>query len=363
MQDSPIGARVFFCLVQIVHYVILVYFVYAITVFIESKTPISWLWARLNACVCAACILVWIAAACSSGLFEQMARMNSGLYWLASFGNIYMLATQIGLLLRFHKVFRRLTFLSCLLFSLCPVVLLALRFLFPQGEISAVVLSFFVLLVYGFVYLVQRHDAQQTQLLLSEAKLSVLISQTQPHFLYNTLNFIYYLCEKDPAAAQRAINDFAEFLHNNMESINNSNTVPFQKEMEHVQHYLALEKLRFQDDLQTEFRIGAQAFQIPPLCVQMLTENAVKYGIEKKQGGGTVCISTAETPDGFLVSVTDNGVGFDVSAAENSGGMGIAITRLRLQQKCRGTLTIRSEIGKGTEATIWIPKNSGGNSG
>ena len=269
-----------------------------------------------------------------------------------------MSVTQFGLLLRYRKAFNRSSFPVYLLFSLCPAFLLASRFVRGGSMASAFILSWFVFFLYEFVHVHSIRQTRQLQMQLNEAKLSVLINQTRPHFLYNTLNTIYYLCEKDPAAAQRAINDFAEFLRGNMDSIENSAAVPFRKEIEHVEHYIGLEKMRYQDKLQIEYRIDADQFEIPPLCVQMLVENAVKHGLEPKPEGGTIRIHSEETPDAFVVTVADDGVGFDTTAAEQPGSMGISITRQRLETKCAGTLTIRSEVGKGTEAVIRIPKNN-----
>ena len=172
------------------------------------------------------------------------------------------------------------------------------------------------------------------------------------------MNSIYYLCEKDPLTAQRAVHDFAEYLRGNLESIEDTATVSFEKEMEHVEHYLSLEKLRFQDELKIEYELETKAFQLPPLSVQMMAENAVKHGIEMKPNGGTVRIHSWETPEAFCVSVSDDGVGFDT--AEQKDGMGISITKQRLRSRCDGTLTLESRIGTGTTATIRIPKHDGG---
>ena len=102
---------------------------------------------------------------------------------------------------------------------------------------------------------------------------------------------------------------------------------------------------------------------IPSLTVQPLVENAVKHGICKTENGGTVKISSRELSDCYEIEVSDNGISFDVNTPPNDGKthLGIENVRYRLWKMCGATLQISSEIGKGTDAVIRLPKeNSGG---
>ena len=350
--------RLFYCFCQISYYAILILFVYDLTSYISAKKRISRVPARLNAAVCVVSAVLWVVSAFNGMIYDPAAGARGAIYWVGQAGGVYMMLTQLGLQIRYRKVFRRGDFLIYLCFFLCPVLLFLIRSFVADVELMSVALSVSILLLYEFVHLEQQRHSQETELLLSEAKLSVMINQTRPHFLYNTLNSIYYLCEKDPETAQRAVRDFAEYLRGNLESIEDTATVSFEKEMEHVEHYLSLEKLRFQDELRIGYELETRAFQIPPLSVQMMAENAVKHGIEMKPDGGTVRIRSWETPEAFFVSVSDDGVGFD--AANQKDGMGISITKQRLQSRCGGTLTLESTVGEGTTATIRIPKHDGG---
>lgn len=192
----------------------------------------------------------------------------------------------------------------------------------------------------------------------TDMRVSIMLSQIQPHFLYNTLTSIYCLCDKDPQAAKKAISQFSKYLRGNLDSIRREMPISFDDELKHVQNYLALEKMRFEDELQIVYDIQANDFLIPALTVQPLVENAVKHGLGDSADGGTVKISSRELGDCFEIEITDNGVGFD---AENiiSGGefhIGIENVRNRLELSCGGTLTINSTVGKGTTAVIKIPK-------
>ena len=194
---------------------------------------------------------------------------------------------------------------------------------------------------------------------LMEGRVSIMLSQIQPHFLYNSLTSIAYLCGKDPDGAKRAINDFADYLRGNMDSLKQKTPVPFEMELKHIKIYLSLEKMRFEEELQITYDIQTMDFRIPSLTIQPLVENAVKHGVGKAPNGGTVVIGTREKEDCYEVIVADDGVGFDVNQQAEDGKthIGIANVRSRLWEMSRATLDISSEPGKGTTATVTIPKN------
>lgn len=144
-----------------------------------------------------------------------------------------------------------------------------------------------------------------------------------------------------------------------MESITNKGLIPFKKELAHVKNYAALELVRFEDRLNIEYNITCTDFQIPPLTVQPIVENAVKYGILGHDDITRVQISTSEDESNFYVTVEDNGVGFNAEEEKNDGKshVGIKNVRRRLEMMCGGSLVIESRIGKGTIAMIAVPKN------
>ena len=185
-----------------------------------------------------------------------------------------------------------------------------------------------------------------------------MVSQIQPHFLYNSLTSIAMLCTKDPKRARTATINFADYLRGNMNSLKERNPVPFKQELAHLKKYLMLEEMRFGDLLHIEYDIQCSDFLIPQLSVQPLVENAVKHGVGMKEDGGTVTISTRETDDSYLVEVRDDGVGFDPSVPKNDGRshVGMENVRSRLKEMVNGRVEITSEPGKGTTAVIIIPK-------
>ena len=201
----------------------------------------------------------------------------------------------------------------------------------------------------------QSHIAQQEKE-ISRMQQDIMLSQIQPHFLYNSLTAIAQLCEKQPLEAKKVTIAFAEYLRGNMNALKTKEPVPFKQELEHVENYLALEKMRFGEELEIIFDIETVDFSLPVLTVQPIVENAIKHGIHRK---GTVVIAAREYPDYFEVRVEDDGVGFDPTKARAGDGknhVGIENVGQRVKELCHGSLTYQSRPGEGTTAILKIPK-------
>ena len=228
---------------------------------------------------------------------------------------------------------------------------LYLMLLYPSFGIS-------LLLIYIVLQQEQEKQLIEKELELSDSRIKVMVSQIQPHFLYNTLNSIYHLCEKDSGMAQQAISDFSDYLRMNLKSLDHTEPIPFKEELKHVKTYLHLEKMRFEEDLCVEYDIEAEEFRLPALTIQPLVENAVKHGIIPKKGGGTVTLTTREESGCYRIIIADDGVGFvpGIKKEDGKSHVGIRNVRQRLREMCRAELDIESVLGKGTKMTITLPK-------
>ena len=193
---------------------------------------------------------------------------------------------------------------------------------------------------------------------LQESRISIMLSQMQPHFIFNTLNTIYHLCDIDPDKARSTISSFSMYLRNNIDNLGHSEMIFFEKELSFINAYLDIEKVRFDDELLITYDIGASNFKLPVLTVQPIVENAVKHGTSKKEGVSHLYITTRETDAFYEIEIRDTGVGFDIGDGQDDGHKHIGITnvRQRLESLCHGTLTIESARGVGTTALIKIPK-------
>lgn len=216
----------------------------------------------------------------------------------------------------------------------------------------------FYILTFNF-YIDEKELFIKSKAELSEARTSMMISQIQPHFLYNILGSISALCDINPSLAKEATNTFSDYLRENMESIDLTTPILIEKEIRHVKEYVWLEKLRFGQRINVQYNISQAVFSIPVLSIQPIVENAIKHGLCPKKEGGTVIITTGETNEYFYVTIEDDGIGFDTEKSFDSERkhVGIQNVRARLSTMINGDLIITSKIGSGTKAMIVIPKN------
>ena len=235
------------------------------------------------------------------------------------------------------------------------VVTTILQFVFPQIAFYDIMIALsIVFLLFGEQIQVREQLAERDEQ-LSQQKVKLLQRQVSPHFIYNSLTAIQAL-PGNPEETKKAIGDFAKYLRTSLININDNTTlIPFKKELENVQIYFRLEKLRFGKSLRVEYDIEETEFSVPAMCVQILAENAVKHGVSVRRDGGTVRISAKREGDDVIISVEDDGVGFDAKKQMDSTHIGIDNVRDRVSTLVGGRLFISSTIGKGTVATIRVP--------
>ena len=191
---------------------------------------------------------------------------------------------------------------------------------------------------------------------LTESRVSTMMSQIRPHFIYNTLGSIEQLCNIDPRKAGELVHNFAKYLRGNFGELDNPKPILMSQEMEHVHHYISIENVRF-PDMTFSFEMKSDDFHIPALTVQPIVENAIKHGLMKLQKGGTIRVVSYETDTHYCVTVEDDGVGFDTGVLlEERKHVGIRNIRGRLKAIVNGTLEIESKEGVGTKVLITIPK-------
>jgi len=266
-------------------------------------------------------------------------------------------------------------------FQLLPVILSLVQIMFYGTLFISMAMVISTFIIFSTIHnkrlleITAKHHLAKAELTvakleneLTQSRIATMLTQIQPHFLYNSLTAIRELCYIDPKIASQTVDEFAEYLRFNLDSLLENKLIPFTKELTHTETYLKIEKKRFNKSLNIIYDINAQDFLLPALTLQPIVENAVLHGITPKDGGGTVTIRTGEDAGSFIITVTDDGMGFDRSA---SGGnissspqssrshIGIENVRSRLTVMSGGTLEVRSEVGKGTNAVIKIPKEKG----
>ena len=191
---------------------------------------------------------------------------------------------------------------------------------------------------------------------LKESRVAIMLSQIQPHFIYNTLGTIERMCLKNPQKANELVRDFSLYLRGNFSELDSISPIRFTEELKHIEHYTNIEKIRF-PDMNIKYDVKTTEFVLPALSVQPLVENAIKHGLMRLESGGTVVIRSYETSTHFCVEVEDDGVGFDTSLPiDAKKHVGLRNIRGRLKAMVDGELILESKPGKGTKAVIMIPK-------
>ena len=191
---------------------------------------------------------------------------------------------------------------------------------------------------------------------LAESRISTMMSQIRPHFIYNTLGSIEQLCKLDPPKAGDLVHNFAKYLRGNFGELDNPKPILMSQEMEHVHHYISIENVRF-PDMTFTFEMNCEDFHIPALTVQPIVENAIKHGLMKLPRGGTIRVVSYETDTDYCISVVDDGVGFDTSVLiDERKHVGLRNIRERLKVMVNGRLEIESTVGVGTKVLVTIPK-------
>jgi LytS/YehU family sensor histidine kinase len=188
-------------------------------------------------------------------------------------------------------------------------------------------------------------EALRLEVLSKDAELRALQAQVNPHFFFNSLNSVRALVFESPEAAAQMIDRLASLMRYAL-TAGMSETVPLREELEAVEAYLAIEKIRFEERLRVSIAIepGLQEVQIPPMSLQTLVENAVKYGVETSSVGSEIRIGARREAGSIRIEVANLGA---IRPFVDSTRVGLANARKRLA------------LAVGKEASLDLSENSG----
>ncbi|MEZ4652473.1 MAG: histidine kinase [Candidatus Eisenbacteria bacterium] len=235
--------------------------------------------------------------------------------------------------------------------------------------------SFLQLYVSGFTYWVvlgaslsirERRDRREREIRaskletdLARARLETLRLRLHPHFLFNTLNGVLGLMREDVDAADRMLTRLSELLRSTLEGADRPE-VPLRLELEFLEKYLEIHRIRFGARLHTEIRAEPSGLDIPvpTLLLQPLVENAFQHGISRKPGPVSVTVEVTRTEAGLEIAITDDGPG---PPARSELGTGLDTTRRRLEHSYgnAASLDLERAAGGGARAVVKIPVAGG----
>ena len=321
----------------------------------NGKNTIAWILVAVNAAV-------YLTATFSHIPFyiDENNRFHGGVFYFSKTVFVVSFILLIHLIYCTVSEYSRkktwiwIPILNIVLVSIAPILDISPLY----HNYPASYLTIFVVCCSLFYYIwlhlefVKEHERE----LMAEQRIKIMMSQIQPHFLYNTLTTVQSLCLIDPQKAAEVTGKFGAYLRNNLDSLEQENLIPFTKELEYTKLYVDIEMLRF-PEISVEYNIGAEEFLVPALSVQPLVENAIRHGVREIEKG-LVEVSTKNTDDSYIIVISDNGVGFDANMpfSSDKDHIGIKNVSERIKALCGGTLTIDSKIDEGTVITINIPR-------
>jgi two-component system LytT family sensor kinase len=208
-------------------------------------------------------------------------------------------------------------------------------------------------------YLASELRLERMERSFSQARLNALRMQLDPHFLFNALNTISAQVERDPRLARCMIEHLGDLLRLSLEA-RDKQEVPLAEEMAFLDHYVAIQKIRFGASLRIETRVEPEVKYalVPCLIVQPLVENAIRHGISRRGSGGTVTVTAQRSAGQVEIRVVDDGLGLPAGwTLENSTGLGLSVTRERIaglhpNGNSRFTVTRRNRGGTAVEISL-----------
>jgi two-component system LytT family sensor kinase len=201
---------------------------------------------------------------------------------------------------------------------------------------------------------------------LARAEVRALRTQIRPHFIYNALTAIASFVRTDPERARELILEFAEFTRYSFRAHGEYTTLA--EELRSIDHYLTIERARFGDKLQVRLQVAPEVLPVnlPFLCLQPLVENAVRHGLFRKPGVGTISVTARDAGAECLITIEDDGVGMDpavlsqgdADGAESGQHVGLSNVdeRLRAAFGEGFGLVVETGLDAGTKVSMRVPK-------
>ena len=264
-----------------------------------------------------------------------------------------MLVNLVGVVRRRNQLSRKY-YCAFLIYLIVPMVAMLVQMLFFGLLFIGIGMALAALLMFAIILSDQIEQHMRHQREIAQQRASIMVLQMRPHFIYNAMTSIYYLCDQDPEKAKRVTMDFTTYLRKNFTAVASEDVIPFSEELEHTRAYLAVEQAQFEDSLFVDYDTPHTQFHVPPLTLQPIVENAVKHGRDPYAGVFHLLIRTRKTDTGSEIIIADNGRGF-APVDDSEPHIALKNIRQRLEMMCRGSLAITRADGGGTIVTVTIP--------
>ena len=311
-------------------------------------------------------LIVVNAAFCMSSFFSHLVFFyDPNLHWhrgplgYIPFGVSFVMVVWIvvSALMKYRGIRRREAVVPIVISVMVVIAVVLDMEAYFNARVTFLTVAMTESIVFFYIWLHLQFVREHENALKAEQRIRIMMSQIQPHFLFNTLSTIQALTEIDPERASKVIEEFALYLRQNINSLNEEDMISVTKELEHTRIYSDIEQVRF-PSIKIDYEIEDDDFLIPPLTIQPMVENAIRHGVRGKKHGW-VAVSTWREEDAHVISIRDNGKGFDVDKmiedTLKGDHIGLKNVRDRIIDMAGGTFKIESVEGEGTSVTIRIP--------
>lgn len=322
----------------------------------QKKHRLAWILVILNACIYLTALFSHIVFFISkNNHFFRGSILSYTAYFVSAVLIIYLVYCTIS-------EYKRKGLSLWIAFANATIIILTSVFdmtpLYREYPVSYLTIAVVSCSLFYYIWLHLEFVYEHENALKATQRIQIMMSQIQPHFLYNTLSTIQALCLMNPKKAAEVTERFGTYLRNNMGFLDQPNLILLSKELEHTRIYSEIEMLRF-PKISVEYDIKTEDFYIPAWTIQPLVENAIRHGVRSREQG-FVTVATRASADFFEIIISDNGIGFNPNNFSNDDGkhIGIANVKERVESMCGGTLTVQSALDIGTTATITIPRRT-----
>lgn len=331
--------------------VIIVFFFYIVDM--DRSHWLGWLLVGLNAAIYLTALFTDISFTITESNAFRRGPLGYSCHFISSLLLAYLLFITSREFNRVRKAEALIPIFNVLLI-IVSIVLDTEVYYSKYSPIAFLTITMVSSTVFYYIWLHLQFVREHEDALRAEQRIQIMMSQIQPHFLYNTLSTIQALCRIDPEKAFDTVGMFGKYLRQNIDSLDQPELIPVRKELEHTQLYAEIEMIRF-PNIRVEYDVEDEGFSLPALTIQPMVENAIRHGVRIRQDG-LVSVLTRRTLQYHEVVISDNGIGFDpADVSPEETHIGIRNVRERLERMCGGTLDIESVPGRGTTVTIRSP--------
>ena len=314
----------------------------------------------INIALCVVLIALLIVTQFTDGIYyftDENEFVRGDFYFVLIVPMLALIALNLLLIIRSRKLLDKMYFIAFLIYLIPLLIVMTLQTFISVFILIVLAISISALSMFGIIMYDQVDQYLRQQREIADQRASIKVLQMRPHFIYNTMTSIYYLCVQDPEKAQQVTLDFTTYLRKNFNAITSKEPIPFSEELEHTRAYLAVVKAQYEDNLKVEFDTPHTQFRVPPLTLQPLVENSVKYGLNIDSTEPLrVSVKTEKVDNGSVIIVSDTGPGI---SNKDNGEPHIALNNIRERLSAiKGTLTISPNENGGTIVRIYIPDNN-----